>query len=150
MSILQKQASLVEEFQAIPGWEDRYKKIIALQRGLAPLPDHLKTDANKVRGCASTVWMHAELIDGRLRLQADSDAILVRGLVALLLAVYSDEAPADIIASQPFFIEELGLNTHLSPNRANGLVAMIERIRADAVAAQKAGPRAGAPTPGPG
>jgi cysteine desulfuration protein SufE len=128
MSILQDMARLVDEFQELPDWESRYKRIIALAKELQPMPEELKTDANKVRGCSSTVWLHAELKDGKVVFLADSDAVLVRGLVALLLKVYSDHPPGEILKAPPDFIEELGLNVNLSPNRANGLTAMVKQI----------------------
>jgi cysteine desulfuration protein SufE len=132
--ILQKQAQLVEEFEALPEWEARYKRIIDIARTLAPLPDEHRTDANKVRGCSSTVWLHASYAGGRVAFLADSDAVLVRGLIALLLRVYSGHTPDEILAAPPEFIEELGLNAHLSPNRANGLSAMVKQIKAYALA----------------
>lgn len=134
MSILQKMARLVAEFQAVPDWESRYKLIIDRAKRLAPMPDELKTDANTVRGCSSTVWMHAAF-DGRVvTFLADSDAVLVRGLVALLVEVYSGHPPEEILASPPSFIEELGLNVNLSPNRANGVTAMVRQIMIYAMA----------------
>jgi cysteine desulfuration protein SufE len=141
MSILQDMARLVDEFQAQPDWESRYKLIIARARRLAPMPEELKRDDNKVRGCSSTVWLHAELKDGKVVFLADSDAVLVRGLVAILVEVYSGHAPAEILAAPPEFIEEMGLNVNLSPNRANGLTAMVRQIMIYAAAFQA---RAGA------
>lgn len=133
-AILHEQARVVAEFEALPDWESRYKRIIELARALGPLPDEHRTDGNKVRGCSSTVWLHATY-DGRaVTYLADSDAVLVRGLVALLLRVYSGHAPKDIVAAPPEFIEELGLNAHLSPNRASGLGAMVRQIKAYAMA----------------
>jgi len=136
MSILQIQAALAEEFAALPDWESRYKRIIDRAKHLAPLAEDLKTDANKVRGCASTVWLHATFTDGLVHYQADSDAVLVRGLVAILLEVYSGHAPGDILKTPPAFIEELGLNVNLSPNRATGLTAMVKQIMLYALAFQ--------------
>ncbi len=140
-SILEKEARLVDEFQAIPEWEERYKRIIAMARELAPMPDALKTDENKVRGCSSTVWLHADYDGARIAYAADSDAVLVRGLVALLLRVYSGHTPDEILAAPPEFIEEMGLNAHLSPNRANGLTAMVKQIKIYAMAFKAQGPR---------
>ncbi len=128
MSILQDMARLVDEFQALPDWESRYKRIIALAKELKPMSEELKSDDNKVRGCASTVWLHAEQQNGNVVYLADSDAVLVRGLVALLVKVYSGHPANEILASPPDFIEELGLNVNLSPNRANGLTAMVKQI----------------------
>jgi cysteine desulfuration protein SufE len=128
MSILQDMARLVDEFQELPDWESRYKRIIALAKELQPMPDELKNDTNKVRGCSSTVWLHAEVKDGNVVYLADSDAVLVRGLVALLVKVYSGHPASEILKAPPDFIEELGLNVNLSPNRANGLTAMVKQI----------------------
>lgn len=139
MGILQKQIAIVERFQALPNWEERYKQLIALGRRLPPLPPEEQTDEAKVRGCSSSVWLHADLVDGKVRYRADSDALIVKGLVSLLLEVYSDEAPADIVKHEPLFIEELGLNQHLSANRANGLSSMVKQIKTYAVALQAQG-----------
>jgi cysteine desulfuration protein SufE len=142
MSIAEKQQALVAEFQRIPEWEDRYKRIIDLARNLPAMPNALKTDDKKVRGCSSTVWLHSERKDDRVEYLADSDAVLVRGLVAILMQVYSGEKAEDILATPPTFIEQLGLNTNLSPNRANGLVSMVNQIKKlalDAVMAAKRG-----------
>ncbi|MBA2481073.1 MAG: SufE family protein [Planctomycetes bacterium] len=134
MSILQTQARLVAEFQAIPDWEERYKRIIAMARDLQPMPEAHKVDENKVRGCSSTVWLHADFDGERITYEADSDAVLVRGLVALLLAVYSGHTPDEVLNAPPEFIEEMGLNAHLSPNRASGLTAMVRQIQLYAMA----------------
>ena len=138
MSILQLQARLVAEYQALPTWEERYQKIIALGRALPPLPEEFRTDANKVRGCSSTVWLHATSEDGKVVFHADSDAAIPKGLVALLMHVYSGHTPQEILAAPPEFIEEMGLNQNLSSNRANGLTAMVKQLMAYAMAlAQK-------------
>ena len=129
-SILQKQAALVEEFAALgDDWQARYARIIARAKQLAPMADALKTDVSKVRGCSSAVWLTASFADGKVHYQADSDAILVKGLVELLLSVYSGHTPREIASADPVFIEELGLNVNLSPNRANGLTAMVVQLK---------------------
>lgn len=133
-SILQDMARLVDEFQALPDWETRYKRIIERAKNLTPMDEALKTEANKVRGCSSTVWLHADLSDGIVTYAADSDAVLVRGLVALLIEVYSRRTPQQILGAPADFLEEMGLNVNLSPNRANGLTAMVRQIMAYAVA----------------
>lgn len=135
-TIAEKQAALVAEFAALPDWESRYQRIIALAKGLPPLPDEHRVEGNRVRGCSSTVWLWADLADGLVTYQADSDAVLVRGLVALLVQVYSGHPPAEILAARPAFIEQLGLNQNLSPNRANGLTAMVKQIMIYAMAYQ--------------
>jgi len=133
MAILHKQGEIVSEFAAIPEWEERYRKIIEAGRTLPDLPDEHRKEENKVRGCSSTVWLVADLVDDRVRYRADSDALIVRGLIALILRVYDDERPKDIVAADPMFIEEIGLNTHLSSNRANGLSAMVKQVKAYAL-----------------
>jgi cysteine desulfuration protein SufE len=135
-TIADKQAALVAEFAALPDWESRYQRIIALAKGLAALPDEHRVEGNRVRGCSSTVWLWADLQDGVVTYRADSDAVLVRGLVALLVQVYSGHPPAEILAAKPAFIEQLGLNQNLSPNRANGLTAMVKQIMIYALAYQ--------------
>ena len=132
--IAARQRALVSEFQALPDWEARYSRIISLAKALAPLPEEQRIEGNRVRGCSSTVWLWADLTDGVVVYRGDSDAVLVRGLVALLLSVYSGQAPAAILAAPPTFITELGLNQNLSPNRANGLTAMVKQIMIYALA----------------
>ncbi|NRA38066.1 MAG: SufE family protein [Planctomycetes bacterium] len=134
MSILHKQAEIIEEFENFENWEDRYKHIIQIGRKLETLDDQHKIADNIVRGCSSTVWLYASHDNGIITFGADSDAIIVRGLVSLLITVYSGEKPEDIIAASPEFIEELGLNQNLSSNRANGLAAMVKQMKAYALA----------------
>ena len=134
MSILQTQARLVAEYQALPTWEERYQKIIALGRALPSLAEEFRTEANKVRGCSSTVWLHATNDGERIIFHADSDAAIPKGLAALLVQVYSGHSAQEILGAPPEFIEELGLNQNLSPNRANGLTAMVKQLMAYAVA----------------
>ncbi len=134
MSILQTQARLVDEYQQLPTWEERYQKIIALGRSLPPLAEEFRTEDNKVRGCSSTVWLHATSDGDRVVFHADSDAAIPKGLAALLVQVYSGHTAREILAAPPEFIEELGLNQNLSPNRANGLTAMVKQLKAYALA----------------
>jgi cysteine desulfuration protein SufE len=134
MSILQTQARIVAEYQALTTWEDRYQKIIALGRALPSLAEEFRTDDNKVRGCSSTVWLYATNVDDRIVFHADSDAAIPKGLVALLVQVYSGHTAKEILGAPPEFIEELGLNQNLSPNRANGLTSMVKQLMAYAVA----------------
>lgn len=138
-SILQDMARLVDEFQGFPDWETRYKRIIERAKLLKPMDEAFKTEANKVRGCSSTVWLHASCTDGVVTYAADSDAVLVRGLVALLIEVYSGHTPREILGAPADFLEEMGLNVNLSPNRANGLTAMVRQIMAYATAFAAAG-----------
>jgi cysteine desulfuration protein SufE len=119
------------EFEAFEDWDDRYRLLIQLGRNLAPMPDALKTDATKVRGCASQVWLHARDDDGRLRFLADSDAAIVKGLVALVLMLADGRAPAEIDANEiRTRMDGLGLSRHLSSNRTQGLASMVARIDA--------------------
>jgi cysteine desulfuration protein SufE len=119
------------EFEAFEDWDDRYRLLIQLGRDLAPMPDALKTDATRVRGCASQVWLHARDDDGRLRFLADSDAAIVKGLVALVLMLADGRVPADIDADEiRTRMDGLGLSRHLSSNRTQGLASMVARIDA--------------------
>ncbi len=103
-------------------------------KALPPMEERLKTEQAKVKGCQSQVWLHAWQDGGRLHLQGDSDAVLVKGLVALLISVYSDLTPRDVLATSPDFLEDLGFKSHLSPSRANGLYAMLKQIKLFAMA----------------
>jgi cysteine desulfuration protein SufE len=126
------------DFAMLDDWEDRYRYVIELGRNLPPLDEALRTDANKVRGCASQVWIASELRatgDGEARLvfQGDSDAHIVRGLIAILFAIVNGKAPEEILALDAHAVfASLGLKEHLTPQRSNGVLAMIERIRSDA------------------
>jgi cysteine desulfuration protein SufE len=127
---------LAEDFEFLDDWEDRYRYVIELGKSLPPLEETERTDANKVRGCASQVWLVSEAEPGKepvLRFRGDSDAHIVRGLIALLLALYSGLPARDIAAADPeAAFAKLGLREHLSSQRSNGLSAMVARIRADA------------------
>ncbi len=125
---------IVLEFNALPDWESKYRRLIGLGKELPVMPENLKTDDNKVRGCQSQVWLHARFENGKVFFTADSDASIVKGLIALLLRVYSGLSPQEILAQSPDFIQELGLNANLSQARSNGLVAMIKQIKFYALA----------------
>ncbi|MCA8913353.1 MAG: SufE family protein [Planctomycetes bacterium] len=129
MGISERQQQIIDEFSAMSDWEDRYKRIIEYGRELAPMEAEFKTDKNKVKGCQSTVWLHAQLSDDAVQYQGDSDAMIVRGLIALLLKVYNGASPAEVVATPPDFVEATGLAGHLSQTRANGLAAMIKQIK---------------------
>lgn len=133
-SVSDRQKRVVEEFAGVEDWEDRYKKLIELGKALPDLPDAKKLEEYKVKGCQSQVWIHARKEAGRIHFEADSDALLVRGLVALLLRVYSGATPEDILRTPPNFVKEIGLESKLSPSRANGLVSMIKQMRFYALA----------------
>lgn len=130
------------DFALLDDWEDRYRYVIELGKALPPLPDSLRTDANKVRGCASQVWLATTLepspagVAPKLVFQGDSDALIVRGLVAILFAVYAGKTAEEILATDAQAVfASLGLKEHLTPQRSNGLASMVERIKADARAA---------------
>lgn len=127
--------ALVKEFSALSDWEARYRALIELGKKLPEMPESLKNEGNKVKGCQSQVWLHAELTpQGRVVFQADSDALIVKGLIAVLLQVYSDAPPSEILHFPPIFLKELGFEGNLSPSRANGLHAMLQQIRNYAIA----------------
>ncbi len=130
-------------FGMMPGWEDRYRFLIQLGRKLDPLPEEMKTEITRVRGCTSNVWLVSEPTADdppRLHFRADSDAHIVKGLVALLLVIFSDRTPEEILAIDArAILDRLELQAHLSPSRSNGLLAMVERIRSEAVAALPTG-----------
>lgn len=132
----EKVQALIRDFSRIPDWEDRYRKIIEIGKQLPGLPDSKKTEESKIKGCQSQVWLHASLEGDRVILDADSDAVLVRGLVALLLQVYSGGTPTEILNESPDFLKDLGFDGNLSPSRANGLLSMVKQIRNFAIAYQ--------------
>ncbi len=136
-------ADIQSDFALLDDWEDRYRYVIELGRAMPPLPDDLRTDANKVRGCASQVWLatttETAASEPRLHFQGDSDALIVRGLVAILISLYQDKSAGEILATDaPAVLASLGLKDHLTPQRSNGVASMVERIRADARKAQAA------------
>ena len=131
------QSQLIAEFSSLSCWEDRYKKIIAMGRELPPLPVELHTDSIKVKGCQSQVWLHGHLDKThRVQFLADSDALIVKGLIAILLKIYSDQTPQEILKVEPHFIRELGFAENLSPSRTNGLFALVKQIKYYALAFQ--------------
>lgn len=125
---------IVEEFKNFSDWEDRYKHLIGLGKALEKMPEEHQTEENKVKGCQSQVWLFAELKDGKIHYVGDSDAAIVKGIVALLLKVYSDRTPDEILTIEQNFVDEIGLKQHLSMSRANGLSAMMKQIQMYAVA----------------
>ncbi len=128
------QDAIAEEFGFFGDWTERYQYLIDLGRKLPALPDELRSDEHKVSGCQSQVWLVADGDASRLEFRAASDSAIVSGLIALLLRVYSGRSAAEILATEPRFVEAIGLAKHLSPTRSNGLAAMLERIRAHAAA----------------
>ena len=129
-SVEDAKRSIVEEFSLFDSWIDRYEYIVELGKQLAGLPDEFRTAHYKVKGCQSQVWFHARTEGGHIFFDADSDAMIVRGLIALLLRVYSGRTPAEILATPPDFFDAIELGSHLSGSRANGLAAMVRHIHA--------------------
>lgn len=129
MTINQTQDEIIEEFEGLTDWMDRYAYIIDLGNTLPEFPDSLKTNENLIEGCQSRVWITAERnADGTIHFQADSDALIVKGIVALLMRVLDNHTPDEILSADLYFIDRIGLKEHLSPTRSNGLVAMVKQI----------------------
>lgn len=137
MKINDIQDEIIEEFSEFDDWMDKYQMLIDLGNDLAPLDEKYKTESNLIDGCQSRVWVQCDYEDGLIKLQADSDALIVKGIVALLLRVLSNQTPKEILDADLYFVNEIGLSEHLSPTRANGLVAMIKQIRIYALAYNK-------------
>jgi cysteine desulfuration protein SufE len=125
---------IAEEFALFDSWDDKYEYIIDLGKKLPALKDQFKIDDNRVRGCQSTVWLVADYRDGRVFYQAESDAVIVKGLISMLIRVLSGHAPDDIIAAKLNFIQEIGMTTHLAQTRSNGLLAMVKQMKNFALA----------------
>lgn len=136
MTIQEIQNEIIDEFSFFDNWEQRYEYLIELGKDLNPLPDKVKTDDKIIKGCQSTVWLDAKIEDDKIVFQADSDAILPKGLAALLVRIYNHQKPEDILASNTDFIQKIGLQEFLSPTRANGLLAMIKQFKFYAIALQ--------------
>ena len=134
MDIKARDLAITKELEGLTSWEDRYQTIINLGKAFKALPESEKTEDLKVRGCQSQVWIKAEFKDGKVYFEADSDALIVKGLIALLVRIYSGASPQEILNHKPEFITKLGLNAHLSPSRANGLFAMLKQIQFYALA----------------
>ena len=133
-TIADAQQDIVDEFSMFDDWQDKYAHLIELGRELDPIPEDYKDDAHKVKGCQSQVWLHVDSVDDHLHLLAESDALIVQGLIALLLRVYQDRTPREILNTELSFLSDIGLLSHLSMNRTNGLHSMINSIRAHAAA----------------
>lgn len=131
-SIEEVQQELIEEFQFLDDWMERYRYIIDLGRKLETFPEEWMNDVYKVKGCQSQVWLKPETVDGRLKFYAASDAAIVSGLIAILLRIYSNRTAEEILATPPTFIEGIGLDEHLSPSRSNGLHSMVQTMFAHA------------------
>nr|BDT28370.1 SufE family protein [Bacteriovorax sp. HI3] len=121
-------AGLVADFKRFSDWEERYKHLIEIGKKMPAMDESNRIPANLVKGCQSQVWLHADLVDGKIFFQADSDASIVKGIVALLVGVYSGSTPDEILMTKPTFLEDIGLREHLSMSRANGLNSMMKQI----------------------
>jgi cysteine desulfuration protein SufE len=136
MTIKEIQNEIVDEFSYFDDWEERYEYLIELGKSLKALPEEDKTDDKIIKGCQSSVWLDAELNDNKIEFKADSNAILPKGIAALLVRMYNNQAPKDILDSDTEFINEIGLSEFLSPTRANGLLAMVKQFKFYAIAFQ--------------
>ncbi|MAL58463.1 MAG: Fe-S metabolism protein SufE [Flavobacteriaceae bacterium] len=136
MTITTIQEELIDEFSLFDDWMDKYEHLIELGKSLPLIDASLKTEEKLIKGCQSKVWLHAEMTDGKVVFTADSDAIITKGIIAVLIRVFSNQLPETIINADTSFIDEIGLKEHLSPTRANGLVSMIKQMKLYAVAFQ--------------
>lgn len=136
MTIQDIQNEIVDEFSMFDDWMQRYEYIIELGKSLPLIDEKYKTEDNIIKGCQSKVWVHAEEKDGKIQFTADSDAILTKGIIAILIRAFSNQSSSDILEANTDFIDEIGLKEHLSPTRANGLVSMIKQIKLYALAFQ--------------
>ena len=139
MTINEIQDEIIQEFADFDDWMDRYQLLIDLGSSQPKLDDRYKTEQNLIDGCQSRVWLQADMKDGLLHFQAESDALIVRGIVALLVRVLSDHTPEEILVADLYFIESIGLREHLSPTRSNGLLAMLRQMKLYALAYQARG-----------
>jgi cysteine desulfuration protein SufE len=136
MTINERQDEIIDEFTGLDDWMDRYQLLIDIGNDQEPLPEQYKTDQNLIDGCQSRVWLQADYHDGRIFFAAESDALIVKGIVSLLIRVLSNATPQEIIDADLYFIDQIGLKDHLSPTRSNGLVAMVKQMRLYALAYQ--------------
>ncbi len=135
-NIKEIQEEIVEEFEMFDDWMQRYEYMIELGKSLPLIDEQYKTDENIIKGCQSKVWVHANMKDGKVVFTADSDAIITKGIIAILIRVFSNQEPQAILDANTDFIDEIGLKEHLSPTRANGLVSMIKQLKMYALAYQ--------------
>lgn len=135
MSLEEKQQEIIEEFAIYDDWMEKYEYIIELGKDLPLIEEELKTNDRLIEGCQSRVWLDAQLKDGKMQYSADSDAIITKGIIGLLIRVMNDERPEDIAVSDLHFIKDIGLQEHLSPTRANGLASMVKKMKITALQA---------------
>ena len=134
MTINEKQDEIIETFSVFDDWMDRYSLLIDMGNALPPLDEKYKTENNLIEGCQSRVWLYAQYTDGKVVYQAESDAVIVKGIVSLLISVLTGHTPQEILETDLYFIERIGLKEHLSPTRSNGLVAMLKQMKMYALA----------------
>ena len=134
MTINERQDEIIDEFSGFDDWMDKYQLLIDLGNEQEPLDEKYKTEQNLIDGCQSRVWLQADYVDGKVLFTAESDALIVKGIVALLIRVLSDATPQEILDADLYFIEQIGLKEHLSPTRSNGLLAMVKQMRMYALA----------------
>ena len=134
MSINEIQDEIIEEFAGLDDWMDKYQLLIDLGNEQEPLDEKYKVESNLIDGCQSRVWLQADYVDGKINFTAESDALIVKGIVSLLISVLDNQTPQDILDADLYFIEEIGLREHLSPTRSNGLLAMVKQMRLYALA----------------
>jgi cysteine desulfuration protein SufE len=133
-TIAETQDQIIDDFSLMDDWDDKYAYIIELGKKIPGLPDEDKTETNIIKGCQSKVWITSKMENGKVYYQADSDALIVRGLISLLLKTYSGHTPEEIINTEPYFIDKIGMRQHLSMTRSNGLVSMVKQMKLDALA----------------
>jgi cysteine desulfuration protein SufE len=133
-TIAETEQEIIEEFGLFDSWDDKYEYIIDLGKKLPPLEEQYKTDENKVRGCQSTVWLTADYRDGKVVFKAESDAVIVKGLISMLIRVLSGHTPDEILSAELGFIQKIGMTTHLAQTRSNGLLAMVKQMKNYALA----------------
>ncbi len=134
MTINELQNNVIEEFADFDDWMDKYALLIDLGNSFPPLEEKYKTESNLIEGCQSRVWLQADYVDGKILFKGESDAVIVKGIVSLLISILSDHTPQEILDADLYFIEKIGLKEHLSPTRSNGLVAMVKQMRMYALA----------------
>ncbi|WP_445383455.1 SufE family protein [Robiginitalea sp. IMCC43444] len=136
MEIAEIQQEIIDEFSMFDDWMQRYEYMIELGKSLPQIDEQYKREDHLIKGCQSKVWVHADMEDGKLQFTADSEAIITKGIIAILIRAFNNQSPSDILAANTDFIDEIGLKEHLSPTRANGLVSMIKQLKLYAVAYQ--------------
>lgn len=129
MTLEEKQQEIIDEFAVFDDWMDKYEYIIDLGKDLPKIDPAKKTDDRLIEGCQSRVWLDAQIVDGKMEFSADSDAIITKGIIGLLIRVMNNEAPEDVAKADLHFIKDIGLQEHLSPTRANGLVSMVQKMK---------------------